>query len=164
MSKCLHEKFRAEVNVNRLSDIGRFSADVKIRCEQCGSVFRFIGLPCGIDLNGAAVNPDATEARLAIAPLGEVVPAIEGPQGFSARRSEHEGAGEIVAAVNELRAEGGACVEFCCPNEDFNGQPDEIVDVTASWTDWEPRRFGGDTLLAALQLALAAKRESEARK
>ncbi|HKB35360.1 MAG TPA: hypothetical protein VKD72_02835 [Gemmataceae bacterium] len=39
-----------------------------IRCEQCGTPFRFIGLPAGLGLNGAAVSVDGTEARLAIAP------------------------------------------------------------------------------------------------
>lgn len=49
---------------------------------------RFLGLPAGLDLEGAAVSADATEARLAIAPKGEVVTAIEGgtPVGFSVRR------------------------------------------------------------------------------
>jgi len=84
---CPHEVFKAEVDVNRLVDTGRFQADVRIKCEQCGTPFRFIGLPCGLDLNGAATNPDATEARLSIAPKGEVIPLIEGaPMGFSIRR------------------------------------------------------------------------------
>ena len=89
---CQHEEFISTVTVNRLDDIGRFSADVNIKCNQCGLPFRFIGLPAGVDLNGAAVNGDATEARLAIAPKGEVIPPIEGgqPVGFSVRRKELE--------------------------------------------------------------------------
>lgn len=85
---CKHESFAAEVDVNRLEDSGRFSADVRIACADCGLKFRFIGLPCGLDLNGAAVSIDATEARLAIAPVGQVVSVLEGaPTGFSVRRT-----------------------------------------------------------------------------
>ena len=77
----------ANVTVNRLEDISRFSADVKVKCEDCGLPFRFIGLPAGVDMNGAAVSADGTEARLAIAPSGEVVNAIEGGDaGFTVRR------------------------------------------------------------------------------
>lgn len=85
---CEHREFDAFVEVNRIEDVGRFSADLRIRCRECGIPFRFIGLPAGVDLNGAAVSVDATEARLAIAPKDEVVPALEGgkPSGFSVRR------------------------------------------------------------------------------
>lgn len=87
-SACKHEKFCSSVTVNRLEDIGRFSADVRITCDDCGIPFRFIGLPAGFDLNSAAVSVDATEVRLAIAPKGEVVTALEGgePIGFSVKK------------------------------------------------------------------------------
>lgn len=87
---CEHQSFRANVTVNRLEDCGRFTADVKISCNDCGVDMRFIGLPCGVDLNGATVSADATEARLAIAPKGEVVPALEkgSVHGFSMRRKD----------------------------------------------------------------------------
>lgn len=86
---CKHENFAANVDVVRLSDSGRFAADVRINCTQCGMPMRFIGLPCGLDLNGAATNPDATEARLAIAPKGEVISFLDGaPMGFSIRRND----------------------------------------------------------------------------
>lgn len=84
---CKHEYFEASVDVNRLEDSGRFVADVRIKCAQCGVPMRFIGLPGGVDLEGAATSADATEARLAIAPKGEVVPAFQGPVGFSVRRA-----------------------------------------------------------------------------
>lgn len=54
-TKCQHLDFNCFVTVNRLEDIGRFSADVEIECKACGVPFRFIGLPAGVDLNGAAV-------------------------------------------------------------------------------------------------------------
>lgn len=86
---CDHPDFAAEVDVNRLSDSGRFQADVRIRCSKCGTPFRFIGLPAGIDLEGAATSVGGTEARLAIAPKGEVLSVLEGaPIGFTVRRSQ----------------------------------------------------------------------------
>lgn len=81
--KCEHTNFATNVTINRLEDIGRFAAEITINCEDCGVPMRFIGLPGGLDLNGATVSLDGTEARLAIAPKGDVVPPIEGPQGFS---------------------------------------------------------------------------------
>lgn len=87
---CEHRQFDARVSVDRLVDIGRFTADIRINCRECGIAMRFIGLPAGLDLNGAAVSVDATEARLAIAPKGEVIPELEGgwPSGFSVRRTD----------------------------------------------------------------------------
>lgn len=87
-SMCEHTKFSANVTVNRLEDCGRFCADVRIACEDCGTPFRFIGLPTGLDLNGASVSVDGTEARLAIAPKGEVVTPLEGLGGFTVRRKK----------------------------------------------------------------------------
>lgn len=86
--KCDHPEFEASVEVSRLVDSGRFAADVRIHCRKCLVPMRFIGLPAGLDLNGAAVSLDATEARLAIAPKGEVIPELDGgePSGFSVRR------------------------------------------------------------------------------
>jgi hypothetical protein len=92
-TKCEHPNFIASVDVGRIeSTTGgpmRFSADVKINCTECGVPFRFIGLPAGMDLNGAATSVDATEARLTIAPKGQVWTALEGaPSGFSVRASD----------------------------------------------------------------------------
>lgn len=85
--KCEHKNFSADVVVNRLEDTGRFNADVKIRCTDCDTPFRFIGLPAGLDLNGAAVSVNGEEGRFAIAPRGEVVSMIEGaPVGFTVRK------------------------------------------------------------------------------
>lgn len=90
---CLHEEFQTDVAINRMPSkeggpIERYSADIRIRCIQCNTPFRFIGLPAGVDLNGAAVSVDAMEARLAIAPKGEVLSALEdgAVHGFSVRK------------------------------------------------------------------------------
>lgn len=92
---CKHENFAANVQVNRLQrkegidDGMRFNADIRIKCADCDLSFRFIGLPAGVDLNGAAVSIDGTEARLAIAPKGEVGTPLEDTDcvGFTVRRT-----------------------------------------------------------------------------
>lgn len=86
MIHCEHENFVGNIVVNRLTDTGRFQADIAIHCKDCGTPFRFLGLPVGLDLNGAAVSPDGTEARLAILPQGAVVnDAYKGPMGFAVK-------------------------------------------------------------------------------
>jgi len=88
MASCPHEIFDCNCNVANIEDVGRFMIDVTVKCAQCGVPFRFIGLPAGLDMNGASVSIDACEARLAIAPKDEVIPELEGgkPSGFSVRR------------------------------------------------------------------------------
>jgi len=91
--KCPHENFEAVVDVNRITETEggpavRFNADVRITCAGCGTPFRFIGLPAGLDLNSPTVSVDATEGRFPIAPKGEVVSELEGtPIGFSIHKT-----------------------------------------------------------------------------
>jgi hypothetical protein len=86
-TSCKHKEFDATVDVNRLEDTERFCTDVRITCRQCQMPFRFIGLPAGLYLNGAATSVDATEARLAIVPKGEVGTVLDRTDvvGFSVR-------------------------------------------------------------------------------
>lgn len=88
-NKCKHMNFVADVAVNRLEDSGRFSADIKINCKECGEPFRFLGLPVGLDLNGACVSVDGTEARLAIGTDETIANIMEvsGPSGFTVKRT-----------------------------------------------------------------------------
>lgn len=85
--KCSHFNFNADVKVGRLES-GRFTADIKINCAECGLPFRFLGLPPGLDLEGACVSVDGEEARMAIAPKGEVSSFLDGgcPVGFTIRK------------------------------------------------------------------------------
>lgn len=91
---CPHEHFDAHVKVGRLlrkegdTHANRFCADITIKCLQCGEPFRFLGLPCGLDLEGASVSADGTEARLAIGTAEIVGNIIDGdcPIGFTVRR------------------------------------------------------------------------------
>jgi len=80
---CEHHNFAANVAVNRMEDTGQFAADVTIRCTDCNLPFQFIGLPTGLNLEGAAVSVDATEARLAIVPYGQAKTVLDGlPKGL----------------------------------------------------------------------------------
>jgi len=90
--KCKHEQFEAHVDVNRLSDTGRFSADVRIKCVQCGEPFRFLGLPAGVDPDGPTVSVDGTEARMPIGTNETIANIIDGncPVGFTVRKVKDE--------------------------------------------------------------------------
>lgn len=87
--ECEHKDFMVEADVNRISreeggEIYRYQADIRIKCTQCGHPFRFIGLPMGMDFNGAAVSANGQEGRFAIYPAGEAMPDQRGddPAGF----------------------------------------------------------------------------------
>lgn len=71
MSDCAHEQFGAEVDVHRLEDSGKFIADVRVKCVQCGEPFRFIGLSAGISFDQPTVSIDETELRAPIEPEGD---------------------------------------------------------------------------------------------
>lgn len=73
---CPHMNFRADVRVGRHLDdktethvIG-YSAEINVKCQECGKPFQFLGLPMGVDTHGARVSVDGLEARLAISPQG----------------------------------------------------------------------------------------------
>lgn len=87
---CEHNRFTANLVVARLTDRpGRFHADVRIVCAECGTAMKFLGLPAGVDLNGAATSRGATEARLAIVPSNGIVvdPVACEASGFTVRDS-----------------------------------------------------------------------------
>ena len=93
--KCPHSSFTAVVRVARLEDSGRFNAEVTVQCADCGTPFRFKGLPLGLNLDGAAMSIDGTEARLAIEPAdgsGEVT-KMGRPMGFAVREIRPPGSG-----------------------------------------------------------------------
>lgn len=70
------------------------------------------------------------------------------------------GAGEgrwagVIELVEQITAEEGASVMFVCPNPDFNGLPNESVQVLRG-PGWEEQWFRADTLADCLRAALAA--------
>ena len=62
--------------------------------------------------------------------------------------------------VESLRAVEGHSVTLLCDNPDFNEQPN-CVEVTGDWTDWQERRFVGETILDALREAHDARQKHE---
>jgi hypothetical protein len=68
MSSCDHRQFEAWVELFDLTDAGRYQLELRVRCAICGAPFRFLGLPIGVDLQGASMNEDGTHARLAVLP------------------------------------------------------------------------------------------------
>lgn len=67
-ANCKHGQILTDVKFNFLEDTGKYCADVRISCSECGEKFRFIGLPVGVNLSGATVSVDGLEARLAVVP------------------------------------------------------------------------------------------------
>lgn len=70
-------------------------------------------------------------------------------------------AAQIVQAINILRYNEGASVLICCENPEGTGPDNHAVDVTDAWTNWQPFRFEGRTLLAALTNAVMDKVEKD---
>ena len=63
---------------------------------------------------------------------------------------------QILHALNALREPEGSSVTLCNPNPDFNGMPNECVEVVAEWTSWITRQYRADTLALCLGQALDA--------
>lgn len=64
---------------------------------------------------------------------------------------------KTVDCIEFLREEEGDSVTINSPNPDFDGGPDHVVECSGDWSDWDIRRFGGNSLLEALELACAEK-------
>lgn len=62
--------FKALVQVNRLEDVGKFTADITIECAECGLPFEFLGLEPGSSFSHPTVSLGGDEARMPIAPRG----------------------------------------------------------------------------------------------
>lgn len=90
--KCLHNvNVKSNVILNYLEDASRYTVELKMRCEDCGKCFKFLGLPLGLDLNGAAASFDGKTATLAVAPENEAVPPISGVEGYSIKKGVPDG-------------------------------------------------------------------------
>lgn len=68
---CPHPSFRADVSVNRIEDVGRFSADIRITCEGCKEPFRFLGVDPGVSFRVPRVSIDGLQLRAPIEPEGK---------------------------------------------------------------------------------------------
>jgi len=86
--QCLHNKnTSANVRIDYLEDTGRYMCEVSLKCEDCGQPFRFLGLPLGLNMNGAAMNVDGLAARLAIMPADRIPHPLQGVTGFGVKAS-----------------------------------------------------------------------------
>jgi hypothetical protein len=73
---CPHETFGVTAEINRIvanesapeSAPVAFSADIKVRCEDCGESFRWIGLQAGMNPRRPMVSLDETELRAPLRP------------------------------------------------------------------------------------------------
>lgn len=61
---------------------------------------------------------------------------------------------ECMQLINKLRSVEADSVNVLCDNPE--GPPNNAVECNGGWTVYRDRRFGGDTLLAALRSAGAA--------
>lgn len=76
---CPHLVFEAHVIVDRLDEVGKFLANVNVRCRDCRTRFRWQGLQMGVDLQGTMVSVDGFELRGAIVPDGHLTSLMAGP-------------------------------------------------------------------------------------
>lgn len=60
----------------------------------------------------------------------------------------------ICNAIGELNCDEGNSVTILAANPDFIGE-DYAIEVCGEWTEWRDLRFGGRTVLAALESAIA---------
>lgn len=56
--------------------------------------------------------------------------------------------------IDKLRNKGVVGVSLCNTNSSFKWLPNEIVEVRADWTDWQPRLYPGNTVRDCLERAL----------
>lgn len=79
---CAHEQFECRADIGRLSEveggpITGYTAEIQVKCAQCGLAFRFIGLPAGNHYAEPRVSPDGLELRAPLEPAthAKFVPA-----------------------------------------------------------------------------------------
>ena len=70
---CAHETFAVTANIARLKHethgpVTGYTADIAVRCSDCGLPFRFVGLPAGNHYAEPRVSIDCTELRAPIEP------------------------------------------------------------------------------------------------
>lgn len=80
---CEHKNFDASVRVVRIEDKGRFMAEIRITCLDCGTPMQFMGLEPGLNFDGATVSLDGMEANIGIHPLGQRPNPLQKLMGYS---------------------------------------------------------------------------------
>ena len=82
---CEHHHFCGEFIVNRIEDIGRIVAEVRIHCTDCKQPFQFIGCSPGFNYDGPTVSLDGLELNVPICPQGATPTPLQGLLGFSVK-------------------------------------------------------------------------------
>jgi hypothetical protein len=65
---CEHVNFFASVAVQRIEDVGRFVAEVHIRCTECDLPFQFLGVAAGFNYDAPTVSLNGLELNVPICP------------------------------------------------------------------------------------------------
>lgn len=59
-----------------------YEIGLAVRCKDCGTEMRFLGLPIGRDNHGATTSPCGTTAYFAVKPVGEPIYMAEDFEGY----------------------------------------------------------------------------------
>jgi len=77
LDKCekrgFHKNFSTDLKIIYFEEIDKYLAELVVECGECGCPMRFIGLPNGVDFNGAATSPDSVEGRFAMLPVDQPI-------------------------------------------------------------------------------------------
>lgn len=75
--KCQHVNFHADVDVNRIEGkdkaISGFTADIRVKCNDCGLPFEWVGIPVGSSPLRPMASVDFLELRAPLVPRGELL-------------------------------------------------------------------------------------------
>jgi hypothetical protein len=90
---CPHENFVVVAKVNRLTEteggpVKAYTADIRVRCDQCDEPFRWIGLYAGLLADRPTVSVDETELRAPIRPASSDPDFGLGIPGFAIQMRE----------------------------------------------------------------------------
>lgn len=83
--RCTHMNFAVKAQIARIEDIGRFVAEIKIACKDCGTPFEFMGIGLGFNYEAPNATIDHLEAHLPICPQGARPGPHSGPVGYQVK-------------------------------------------------------------------------------
>ncbi|MFZ6774704.1 hypothetical protein ACO0LB_18540 [Undibacterium sp. SXout7W] len=84
---CKHLNFSASVRVARVEDVGRYIAEVRVKCIECDMPFQFQGMSPGMSSVKPTVSLDGLEANLPIYPEGQQPNPLQKLMGYSIKNT-----------------------------------------------------------------------------
>ena len=84
---CPHKEFRAQVNVNRFEDTGKFLAEITVTCLRCQIPMRFIGVAAGLGWSQPTCSIDALVLNAPIEP--ELVRVLHAGASYEIPEGDH---------------------------------------------------------------------------